>query len=163
MVTVFHPRDLFELADRIEKRGRIFYERMSRDAATPRSRQLFERLAREESAHEEEFRKITGEALAMPFEIPDGYVSPELTAYLEALHEGRAFIGSVDDQSRPVGTEKEALLLAVAYEKDSILLLYEMYDVVPPSMPARKAIADLIRAEKGQLARICGMLGYVKK
>lgn len=163
MVSVFQPGELFELADRIEKRGRTFYERMSREAVTPRSRQLFERLAREESGHEEEFRRITGEALAMSFEIPDGYASPELTAYLEALHEGRAFIGSAGDQNRPVGSESEALLVAIAYEKDSILLLYEIYDVMPPSMPAKKAVADLIRAEKGQMALICGMLGFGKK
>lgn len=158
MVTVFRPGDLFELADRIEKRGREFYERMSREAVTPRSRQLFERLAADEEAHEAEFRRIVAEALAMPFEIPDGYASPEMLAYLDALRRGESFRIAAGDHRRPPVSETQALLQAVEYEKDAILLLHEIYDVFPPSMSARTAIAELIRAEKGHLAHICDLL-----
>lgn len=159
MVTVFRPGDLFELADRIEKRGREFYERMSRDAVTLRTRALFERLAQEEGEHESEFRRIVGEALAMPFEIPDGYASPEMMAYLDALRRGGALHIAAGDHRQPPVSERQALLQAIEYEKDAILLLHEIYDLLPPSMPARTAVAALIRAEKSHLAHICGLLG----
>lgn len=159
MVTVFRPGDLFELADRIEKRGREFYQRMSRDALTPRIRALFERLAHEEDRHEGEFRRIADEALAMPFEIPDGYASPEMMEYLDALHRGGALHITAGEHRQPPLSEEQALLQAIEYEKDAILLLHEIYDLFPPSMPARAAVADLIRAEKSHLARICGLLG----
>jgi len=158
MVIMFQPGDLFELADRIEERGRRFYELMSREAPTILSRQLFERLAREEAAHGREFERITGEILAMPFEVPDGYASPELLAYLEAMREGRGSSAETGVSGLPPRSEAELLMLAVAYEKDAILLLHEIYDVMPPSLSSRKALAELIRAEKGQLARICGVI-----
>lgn len=159
MVIFFRPGDLFELAERIEKRGREFYERMSRDAVTPGSRALFERLAREEGQHESEFRRIVGEALAMPFEIPDGYASPEMMAYLDALNRGDAFHIASGDHRQPPVSENQALLQAIEYEKDAILLLHEVYDLLPSSMAARMAVAELIRAEKGHLAHICSLLG----
>jgi len=155
---MFQPGDLFELANRIEERGRRFYELMSHEAPTPRSRQLFERLAREEAAHGREFERITEESLAMPFEIPDGYASPELLAYLEVMHEGRGSPDEAGVNGVSMRTEAEALMLAVTYEKDAILLLHEIYDVMPPSLASRKALAELIRSEKGQLARICGVI-----
>ncbi|HEY9071932.1 MAG TPA: hypothetical protein VIV61_16855 [Candidatus Ozemobacteraceae bacterium] len=158
MVTTFLPDELFALADRIERRGRLFYEKMSRLAPTPRSRQLFDRLAREEVEHSGEFERITREALAMSFEIPDGYASPELLAYLEALREGRG-LPDLAVAPEAVATDERALFqAAVAYEKDAILLLHEIYDVLPPSIAARRAVGELIRAEKGQLARICALL-----
>ncbi|HOY66111.1 MAG TPA: ferritin family protein [Candidatus Ozemobacteraceae bacterium] len=158
MGTTFLPDELFALADQIERRGRQFYERMSRLAPTPRSRQLFDRLAREEAEHGGEFERITREALALSFEIPDGYASPELLAYLEALREGRGLpeVAAVTGAAAP--DERELFRLAVAYEKDAILLLHEIYDVLPPSIAARRAVGELIRAEKGQFARICGLL-----
>lgn len=146
MNTVFNADEVFEVAERIEINGSIFYQKAAQmDAPTP-TRMLLMDLAAMEEKHRKTFadmRAHLGQKERGGIEIdPEG----EAAAYLRAMADSRIF--HTPPASFFTGNEniKDVLERAISLEKESIVFYVGMMDAVPAEM-GKFRIADIIKEE----------------
>lgn len=151
MANLFKPSEILKIALRIEENGREYYLEAKERATTPEMADLFGFLADEEVRHLEVFSKMlagVGEG-----KVPESYPG-EHDAYIRALAAGHVFTRDAvgKDMVAKAKDEKEILKFALGFEKDSILLYYEMLDLVPASK--REVVEEVIREEKSHVRKL---------
>jgi rubrerythrin len=148
--------DAIEMAKGIETSGEAFYRAVAKKAQTLEVRVLFEDLADQEVRHYATFEKLgkeLGDALLMGQEEWEQYQE-----YLEATVQSALFEGPEKAlaAAETMTDEKEALRMAMGFEKETILFFYNVRDVATGGK--QEIIERVIAEEKSHVRRLAGML-----
>lgn len=150
----FSGEEIIDLAVEIERAGKSFYDAASKKVEDPEISALFKSLGREEEKHIGDFQAL-GQKLSKDFAPNESYVG-EYGDYIKAIIENHVFnVNNVETLVGNVEVAREALAVALRFEKDSILIFQEFLNVVDDS--GREIVNDLIEQEKkhiGMLARL---------
>jgi len=147
----FSGSELINIAIGIERRGIAFYDIMARSTQNATARDAFQYLTGMERQHIQIFQDMLGEA--DKYQIPDTYAG-EYTAYLRALVDSAVFTDDfvTSEVATRMGSDIEAVELAISAEKDSILFYYEMKDIMPRR--AQPTVNKIIAEEKSHLRQL---------
>jgi len=148
----FSIQEIIEIAIEIEKNGEAFYRTLAESANTARLRDLFKYLSEEEKKHKVRFEEILKSVGG--YQISEIYYATEYMGYMKALADERVFTKDVfaPDIVKSLQSSKEALDLAIGFEKDSIIFLHEMQDMV--NEPERKTVQKLLDEEREHIRRL---------
>lgn len=138
---------LIDVAIGVERRGIAFYDTVARSTQNEGARDVFRRLSEMERQHIAIFEKMLSE----PYNIAD------YNATFRTLIENSVFSGEqlTSQTALDANTDIKALELGIAAEKDSILLYFEMRDLLPTS--ARGQINLIITEEKRHLSELSNL------
>lgn len=158
MSITFSGRELLEIAIQIEKNGFTFYTHVARKVDEPKTVEVINWLAHEENSHIKRFEEILsrskGEVLDMsPTEFE------EYTLYLKALADARVFPSELKAREAASGikSERDAINMAIEFEKDSLLFLHAMKEMIP--VEDVFAVEELQREEMLHLKKLVGLKG----
>ena len=132
----FNADEIFQIGVQIETNGQKFYEMVSRNVLEPSAQKLFSDLARWESEHIKLFKKLR-ERLPNSAKRGDLFdPNQELHLYVKAAADSHVFVRNKDipELSSHCKTPIEALDLALAFEKDSVVFYTTMKKLVPESL-----------------------------
>ena len=151
MANIFAGAEVVELGVQIEKNGRDFYEILAGRSKEKKAQKLFKFLADEEAKHIEDFRQILYSV--QKYEPPEAYPG-EYFAYMNALASEHVFTKKDKGKeiAEAVKADKEALDLAIGFEKDSIIFYEGMKKVVPAY--GHKLVDQLITQEQNHLTKL---------
>ncbi len=154
----FNADDVFEMAEKIEKNGAVFYRDAAENVEDEAAKQFLLDLAVMEDEHYETFsamRKELGakEKAGTVFDPND-----EAGQYLKALADTRVFFKKEIDTT----SMAEILKAAVLAEKDSIVFYLGMKDLVPEKMGAGR-IDAIIKEEMSHINLLSRRLLLEKK
>ncbi|WP_027183557.1 ferritin-like domain-containing protein [Desulfovibrio inopinatus] len=156
MASFFHANEIAKFAVEIERRGQEFYRQAALNAQEPDARNFFEYFAGEETKHEQLFQQLFDRLGKI--ELPAWSTSNEYVEYLNALIDSHQIFtpGLAQRLAEKAKDKNEAIRMAMAFEKDTILFFMEMRELVPE---AEKAfIAEIIEEERGHLKKLRGAL-----
>ncbi len=159
MNIAFNADEVFEIAMDIEENGEVFYGAAAKVTDDADAKEIFEALRIAEQKHYQVFKKLreelpTGITFAAVHD-PEGQVS----LYLKILSESRVF-GSPEEAREVAGKAadaREALKAALQYEKDTILFLHTMQELVKPEW-GQDQIQKLIAEEQTHVRDISAAL-----
>ena len=146
-------REVFALAIETERNGREFYRAAAAAAGDPEVQRLMRHLAEAEGEHEAAFRRMLAEAFPPPDAAeapaapPVEVISAEQQEYLAALLRSRV-LPDRDTALRVVAEMADglaALDFAIAFEKDTILLMHQLQEMLAEAN--REPLARLIQQE----------------
>ncbi|MCX5797405.1 MAG: ferritin family protein [Elusimicrobia bacterium] len=123
------PQDLIKLAIAMEEGGQKLYAKFERETADERLKQTWGLLRRQEIEHAVEFRKLLRVAeLSQPAESSSAEASP----YQRAVAAASVLMGSRLGRTSAgaVLSDLDALALAIAVEKDTILTYMALKDQI---------------------------------
>lgn len=152
MSSKFNAREVFEIAEKIERNGCAFYNRAAEVTARhPEASEFLKKLAEMELIHEVQFSKMKDD-FSSDFEtLPDA--EKQALAYLRAMAEGKIFENHNNPASRITGKETldELYLTAIGYEKDSVIFFTGIRELVPDKLGKEK-VDYLIKEEMCHIA-----------
>jgi len=155
-MAIFQATDIIEMALELEKSGEIFYGAVAKKVASADVRALFEDLAEQEKHHYAAFEKMSGTVWDQSQ--ASGEEWDQYLMYLQATIQSAFFQGS--DKAlvlaEQVSDEKEALQMAVDFEKETMLFFYDLRDKV--SEADRPVVEGIIAEEKNHMRRLAGMI-----
>lgn len=151
MSELFDVRELVQIGIEDETSGVVFYTAVSQKCAAAEIRAIFSDLARQEAYHKQRFEQM--------LESMGGYQAREqypgeYTAYLQALTQARAFPDrqAAAAKAAAIGSDAEAVDLASQFERDTLVLMGEMKQLVrPQDVPI---INELMREEQAHLVKL---------
>jgi rubrerythrin len=151
MGNIFSGSEIIELGVQIEKNGRDFYRALSRQAKNFKTGEIFKFLAAEEEKHIVVFQKILDSV--QKYEPAESYPE-EYFAYMNALASEHVFTQKDKGEgiARKIKTDKEAIEMAIGFEKDSIIFYEGMKKVVPQN--GHQPIDSLITQEQNHLRQL---------
>lgn len=148
MANIFSGSEIVEIGIQIEENGRDFYNALVAQSQSPKAKEVFLFLAGEEEKHIAVFKKI--------LDTVEGYVPPEsypgeYFEYMTALAGEHVFAKKDQGKTaaRKVKTDREAVILGMGFEKDSIIFYEGMKKAVPPH--DTKVVDEIIAQEKKHL------------
>jgi len=123
-------QEIIEIAIEIEKNGKEFYQIMADSSSTVPLRDLFNYLSAEEDKHRQKFEEILKSAGG--YQISDIYYATEYMGYMKAIADERVFAKDISyvDIVKELKSPKQAIEIAISFEKDSIIFLHELQDMV---------------------------------
>lgn len=155
-MAIFTATEAFEMAMEIEKNGEVFYNAVAKQAAQAEVKTLFEELARQEQKHYAVFQKMAGNVTETPSFPTSEYDDYKL--YLQVTLDNALFSGpdKALSAAERAPDQKEALRVAIGFEKDTLLFFYDLRDMVAET--DREKLAGIIGEEKTHLRRLAKML-----
>ncbi len=156
MATFFRANEIAKFAVEIERRGQEFYRQAALNAEEPEARKFFEYFAGEEAKHEQLFQQLFDRLGSI--ELPAWSTADEYVEYLTALIDSHQIFtpGLAQRLAEKAKDRNEAIRMAMAFEKDTILLFMEMRDLVPES--EKPFIMEIIEEEHRHLKMLNGAL-----
>jgi len=132
----FNADEIFQIGVQIETNGQKFYEMVSRNSAEPSVQKFFLDLSRWESEHIALFQKLRQR---LPDSAKRGDLfdpNQEYHLYVKATADSHVFLKNKDipELASKCKTPLEALDLALAFEKDSVVFYTTMKKMVPESL-----------------------------
>ena len=151
--SVFSGSEIVEMAIRTEQSGFRFYGAAAQRVQSDEVRQLLEWLRDQEAMHERAFRKLLGEHES---EGPREQYAGQKGEFIQALLDSRVF-GADPLLERDLASmsDEQVLDYALGFEKDTILFMYEMRELV--SEMQRFTVDRLIAEEKSHVQRLHSM------
>lgn len=151
MSGIFKGSEIVELGVQIEKNGLKFYESLANSSQNEKVRESCRYLAGEEKKHIEDFEKLLP---SLERYVPPESYPGEYEAYVKALSEEHVFTNDkvVKDMIQKAPGDKEAIQIAIGFEKDSILFFGEMSRFIPGK--DQNVIEELIRQEREHLRKL---------
>lgn len=150
-ITKFSGEEIVRLAVEIEKQGQKFYEIAAIKVDDPEVQAIFDYLSKEESQHITDFKAL-GEKLSGDFTPNESYVG-EYGDYIRALIDNHIFNhNNIEMFLNNITVVREALAIAFRFEKDSILIFQELYNVVDQN--GKEIIGKLIEQEKQHIKKL---------
>lgn len=153
---IFQAADVVEMALELEKSGEVFYRAVAKKVKSAQIQELFEDLADQEVQHYAAFQKLSKTVWDKPLMLPDEW--DQYLMYLQATIQSVFFEG--EDKAlalaEQVTDEKEALRMAVGFEKETLLFFYDLRDMV--SEGDRTILMRIVNEEKSHLRRLADML-----
>ncbi len=150
MSVLFSARELAEIAVQIERNGFAFYQALAKQSKDAGTAAVFDYLAGQEKQH-----LVTFQTMLKGIEVPrvlDASAGEE-SAYVQALTVGRVFVDAAAAQGTK--SDLEAVELGLRAEKDSILLYYELQEVVQGT--DCEAVEKIIDEEKRHVVDLTGL------
>jgi rubrerythrin len=153
----FNAKEIFEMAEQIEKNGYEFYRNTADSVKDPKIKTFLLSLAEMEVAHEKVFINMKEQLTNAEKEdvVYDPY--EETATYLQALADTRVFYEKEIDTT----SAEEVLKAAITAEKESIVFYLGMKDLVPEEQ-GKKRLDDIIREEMGHIQVISAELMKMK-
>lgn len=147
---VFFGKEIIEAAVQIERNGLAFYESMAQQAGAEEARKVFGDLATEEKKHIQELDDFS-KSLPDP---PDTWEREEFGMYLNELAESHIFRDgtTVSKMKESVSTELDAVDLGIRFEKDTLLFMDGLQQMVRPK--DKTVVQRLLEWERGHLLRL---------
>lgn len=136
MSIAFNADEMLQIAEQIEKNGMKFYARAAELTSDPRCKELLAKLADAEATHLETFSKMRVQ-LSENRKLPSTFDPHGETAqYLTALADRHVFDLRQDLTTRlsDSATPQEILQLAIAAEKESVVLYVGLKELVPAKL-----------------------------
>lgn len=155
----FDDHQAISIAVEMERRGEEFYTKAARVSKSAETVALLQMLARDERCHMADFQRL-GERVCGE----EGcYYDEEIGAYLTAVAADIVFPGGLMQlvPDNGLSSPEAVLLYAIRSERDSILFYTEISSVALDE-GARGVFAEILRAEKGHLARLTRMLEKIR-
>jgi len=148
----FTIQEIIEIAIEIEKNGEVFYRALAESANTAPLRDLFKNLSDAEKKHKaifEEMLKSVG-----GYQVSEIYYADEYMGYMKAIADEQVFKKDISilEVAKSLKSPKEAIELAIDFEKDSIIFLHEMLDIVNES--EIETVKKLLDEERGHIRRL---------
>jgi len=157
----FSVREVVEMAISTERSGQAFYQTASKLAREKSLEELFRYLAEEEEKHLKTFQGFYDTLKEGPETTP--YNWEEAKLYLKALVDSRFFIGpdKAINLAKEAKSELEVIDLAINFEKDTLLVFYEMLQIVKPG--DGDLVKRIIEEEKEHVRSLSTMKGKLTK
>ena len=154
MGNIFAGSEAVELGIQIERNGKDFYEALAEQSKNLKVRESFSFLAKEEEKHIAAFQEILRKA--EQYEPAQSYPG-EYLAYMNALASDHIFTQKDKGKStaRGIKTDKEAVDMALGFEKDSIIFYEGMKRMVPAY--DQKIIDELIIQEQAHVSKLSAL------
>ena len=151
MSPLFEIAELLKIGVEDEISGVAFYGMLAEKTKNPAMRKVYASLADQERYHQERFQKMLDEL--GEYEAPESY-SGEYVAYLRALLDSRAFKDPETAKKLAAETpdDKEAIKLAIRFERDTLGLMNELRDMVPKK--DQDVVDNLAREEQAHLVEL---------
>lgn len=150
MANLFCASEVIEINIEARKRGLDFYKLIVKKTKSKEIKETFEWLADEEEKQINALKGILSKIeVCQPFEIyPDEY-----SMYVQALLKRHTFNNiKKKDLLKKIKTNADAVDTAIEYEKDSLLILYEMKNFVRKQ--ELKVIKKLIKETQNDINRL---------
>ncbi|MDR1487996.1 MAG: ferritin family protein [Deltaproteobacteria bacterium] len=149
MIYPFNAREAFKIAVAIEENGLKFYQQAAKKFAPSPISALFENLAQEEVKH----KQLFSEHLAgIPEQQSSAYdPNNETDMYLKMMADLHVFsteAKTVEQLLAGISTPKDALVLAMGFEKDSIVFFVQLKNA--SDTVADKFSVDLLIIEEAK-------------
>jgi rubrerythrin len=148
MAQMFAVAEVVHVGVEDERSGVAFYGVLAESASDPGLRKTFADLAEEEKGHLRRFEEML-RGLGQ-VQVPEQHTN-EYAAYMQALTSSRAFPDEQTAQAmaRDCRDDAAALDLAIRFERDTLVLMQEMQQMVPQRDAA--IVEQLKREEQGHL------------
>ena len=153
--------EIMEMAVQTEKGGKLFYETVAAQTKDANLKGLFSYLADEENKHIRVFEDIAKTIKVASDEAPANW--EEVSLYLKAVTDSRYFLGpdKALALAKDAKTTAQAVKLALAFEKETLVFYLEAADMVPAVN--RPAVEALIREERAHVRKLTGFLQSCRK
>jgi rubrerythrin len=140
----------------IEQSGEAFYRAVAGKALSAEMRALFTDLAEQEVKHYQVFAKFAQSVRNQPLMLAEEW--DEYQGYLEATVQSALFEGPDKALTAAEGVkdEREAVGMAMGFEKETMLFFHDLRDMVPER--DHELIERIIAEERRHLRRLAGML-----
>jgi rubrerythrin len=157
MIYPFNAVEAFKIAVTIEENGLRFYQQAAKKFAPSPVADLFQHLAQEEVNHKATFSEILNE---LPKEQPSVFdPNNETDMYLKMmanLHVFNKGAEEVDEILSTISSPKEALKLAMSFEKDSIVFFVQLKNA-SDTISDKFSVDLLILEEAKHLRKLAGL------
>ncbi len=146
-VAHFDAAEVFDMAIETERNGKAFYEGAAAAATDPEVKKIMAYLADAEHHHEKAFRTMKAQFAETAAAAPEAY-DGERDEYIVALLHSRMFKDEAGAlrMIHEMREDQQALDFAIGFEKDTILFMFEMREVLPEG--ERERIDTLIQQER---------------
>jgi rubrerythrin len=164
MIFNFNAAEVFKIAVEIEENGKRFYEQSLSCIDDPEVKQLFEELASEEVQHKKKFQSMLAElpkeAAAPTVFDPDN----QQAQYIRMMADQHVFARSesVDTKVCELKDMRDALRLAIDFEKDSVIFFLSMQEATD-SKKGKELVNLLVKEEQEHLRRLSAQLHRVTR
>lgn len=158
MIYDFNADEIFEIAEKMEQNGAIFYRTAAKAANDDKAKALLEKLAMMEDDHKRTFAQMRAqlkekEKTATVFDPQN-----EAVLYLHALADMRVFFQKEIDTSSMETILKDA----IGAEKDSIVFYLGISEAVPKEF-GREKVSDIIKEEMGHIRLLSAELSACRR
>jgi rubrerythrin len=150
MASFVKAADVLVAAVEIERRGKEFYEKEAKKAESKEVKEFFSFLAGEEVKHEKIFEAMLKRSGGL--ELPASSSSKEYMNYVSAALDSHLLF----TKDKQPDAKTDPYLLALRFEKDTIIYFMALIDLVPES--EKTLVQHCIEEEKRHIALI-----YTKK
>ena len=160
----FNAGEVFKVAVKIEENGRVFYEESRQNIESAEIKQLFLDLALQEVEHKHKFESLLAQ-LPPQSNLPTVWdPENEIDRYIKMMADDHVFVSSegVRKQVDRIRNAKDALRMAIEFEKDSILFFLSLEEAMS-SKSERELIKSLVKEEQGHLKRLTLELRKISK
>lgn len=153
---IFTAAEALSMALRIEQNGETFYQAAARKAQDAQVKALLEELAVQERQHYRVFEKLSSHAGEPPSQSAQEWDQYE--QYVQAALDNALFQGPDKALAAAEGLrdEREALRMAVGFEKDTLLFFYDLRDMLAEE--DRGLVDRIIQEEKRHARRLASLL-----
>jgi len=163
MSVYFSADEIFEMDEKIERNGVIFYRAAAEKAGASENKKLLDELAAMETEHEQVFAAMR-EALTPKEQAPTVF-DPEgqMGQYLRSMADGKVFEVRADPTAIFTGEESMADILraAIEKEKDSIIFYLGMKEMVKEGW-GKDRIDRIIKEEMSHIGALSMELAAMK-
>ena len=159
MSNEFSIQEVIEIVIEIEKNGAAFYGALAKSEDIDRLRELYIYLSREERQHIIRFQEIL--ASVGGYQVSEAYYATQYMGYMKALADERVFKSDVSATEAADGAKspREAVDIAIGFEKESILFLKELSELIAES--DTEVIQKLLDEEREHLKRLSAMKSQI--
>lgn len=164
MLYAFNAAEVFQIAIDIEENGRSFYEKAQEKIDNEEVKAVLKSLGLAEIQHKELFASLLSKLPVSAKESTVWDPEDEMNQYLKMMADMHVFRTSDDLDRRLAGisTAKDALTLALEFEKDSIVFFLSMKDMTEEKQ-GRDLIDQLVKEELSHHKKISLELVKQKK
>ncbi len=155
-MAVIDARELIRLAKRDEDVGALFYEALAEKVKDPKLRNEILEIRKQEIHHSERFQKMLDD---LGDYVPQEDFSGEYEEYYNSFLSKREYMESEDavEMARSVGDDVEAIKLALAQEKNTLLFFLEMKELIK-SGQHKNMVHEVIDEERNHIVELSQML-----
>ena len=155
-MAIFNAAEALDIAMQVEKSGQSFYARAAENASDPEIKALLEELAEWEVQHYNTFKELAEQIDEGPR--LEGPMWEEYDQYLETALDNALFQGpdKALAAADELENEREALKMALGFEKDALLFYYDLWHIMPERQ--QEAVDRIITEEKTHATRLARLL-----
>jgi len=148
----FTIQEIIEIAIEVEKNGAAFYSALAESSDINRLKELYVYLSKEEKQHITRFQEILDSVGG--YQISEVYYATQYMGYMKALADERVFKNDISaaEIADRVKSPREAIDIAIGFEKESALFLHEMWNLVPEC--DRETVQKLLDEEREHLRQL---------